>query len=83
MSGFTLTQEFSRCSRSAVGDVLKAKGSCFRDRGPVCGDYLVEGMEKCDAGPEGDLCCTSSCQLNDMISAQCRCVCVSVCVCSL
>ena len=64
-------QEFSECSRRSIGAVLVSKGSCFETApGVMCGDFLVEGGEACDVGPEGDACCTSGCTLRD--GAECR-----------
>jgi len=56
---------FSPCSRRSIGAVLLSKGGCFRGRSPtVCGDYRVDSSdEECDAGPDGDACCTRQCML--------------------
>ena len=62
---------FSECSRGSIGQVLVSKGRCFSERRPVCGDYqIAPGVEVCDAGPEGDDCCTTSCMLEE--GKECR-----------
>ncbi len=61
-------QMFSDCSRRSVGNVLLNKAGCFIDR--LCGDYLVDEGEDCDAGTEGDSCCTSQCKFTE--GALCR-----------
>ncbi|XP_071103682.1 ADAM 17-like protease [Haliotis cracherodii] len=57
---------FSPCSRRYVSDVLRAKAfKCFverKDNVPYCGNGIVDNLENCDAGPDGDDCCTSQCR---------------------
>lgn len=52
--------------------MLVNKASCFSERRAVCGDYQVDddGTEDCDAGSDGDQCCTRECTLT--AGAQCR-----------
>ena len=62
-------QMFSSCSSRSIGSVLLSKAGCFEDLAS-CGNYVVEGDEECDAGGEGDTCCTNQCTLMD--EADCR-----------
>lgn len=65
-----LLQTFSICSRRSIGEVLLNKASCFEDPASVCGDYQVVEGEDCDAGEEGDQCCTPQCTLTQ--GSECR-----------
>lgn len=56
---------FSNCSRRSIGIVLINKGQCFVEPSAVCGDYQVSEGEACDAGREGDRCCTARCTLTE------------------
>ena len=59
---------FSECSRRSIGAVLTSKGGCFEIPPSICGDYQVDDdTEQCDAGPEGDNCCTSDCSLRNPV----------------
>ena len=65
------SQVFSSCSRRAIGTVLLTKAFCFGAVSDVrCGNYRLEFGESCDTGPNGDSCCTASCQLQN--GALCR-----------
>ena len=44
-------------------------------RSTVCGDYRIDEGEDCDAGPDGDTCCTVTCEL----TANSNCRYVSLC----
>ncbi len=60
------------CSRRAIGAVLLSKANCFGEASDMvrCGNFLKESDEECDAGPQGDNCCSSACQLK--AGASCR-----------
>ncbi|XP_055339465.1 ADAM 17-like protease isoform X2 [Paramacrobiotus metropolitanus] len=60
---------FSPCSRRSIRDVLLGKsGGCFqKPQKSLCGNFLVEDGEECDAGYMGaddkDYCCDRHCRL--------------------
>lgn len=56
---------FSNCSLTNIGTQLTRKrNTCFIAKPTgFCGNGLLEGSEACDAGIDGDACCTSSCTL--------------------
>nr|XP_022321266.1 ADAM 17-like protease isoform X1 [Crassostrea virginica] len=59
-------QIFSSCSKRYIYNVIKTKGpGCFTESNSltVCGNGRIEGDEECDAGFNGDSCCTSFCKL--------------------
>ncbi|XP_062584922.1 ADAM 17-like protease [Saccostrea cucullata] len=59
-------QIFSSCSKRYIYNVIKTKGpGCFTESSTltVCGNGRMEGTEECDAGFNGDNCCTSQCKL--------------------
>ncbi|XP_062521082.1 ADAM 17-like protease [Corticium candelabrum] len=61
----TERNKFSTCSKTSIAMVLGSKSSrCFnRNIGKLCGNYVVEEDEACDAGFLGDQCCDTNCQL--------------------
>ncbi|XP_056012005.1 ADAM 17-like protease [Ostrea edulis] len=61
-------QIFSSCSKRYIYNVIKAKGpGCFTESNTltVCGNGRIEANEECDAGFNGDRCCTPDCQLQN------------------
>lgn len=59
-------QIFSSCSRRYIYNVIKSKGpGCFTESNTltVCGNGRIEADEECDAGFNGDHCCSSQCKL--------------------
>ncbi|KAK3082731.1 hypothetical protein FSP39_003734 [Pinctada imbricata] len=65
---------FSSCSKRYIYNVIKTKSSsCFKDRksSAVCGNGRIEGTEECDAGWNGDTCCTADCHLRAGTGAIC------------
>ncbi|OQV14394.1 ADAM 17-like protease [Hypsibius exemplaris] len=77
---------FSPCSRRSVRVVLLSKAaSCFfRPEKSLCGNFLVEDGEQCDAGYIGaedkDACCDQRCKLRpDAICSDKNSVCCSNC----
>eukprot|EP00049_Salpingoeca_infusionum_P008954 m.148604 g.148604 ORF g.148604 m.148604 type:complete len:856 (+) comp14188_c1_seq3:116-2683(+) len=61
----TNNHKFSPCSRRSISNVItRPVINCWTPAPPgQCGDGILDDGEQCDAGFDGDACCTGQCEL--------------------